>query len=161
MNQRPSIIVADTDSQFRNLLRLELIDLGFEPLLAFNGDEAFRFAESQVVRLAILDTSLPDFGAYNTCLRMRRLPHYGAVPILLMTRLNEPRIRAAAIRAGISALLLKPFSVSDLIDELERYLVDESDPRAVAAWRQSTSGFSHGRRAAEPPAQSLYPRSRA
>ena len=133
MNQRPSIIVADTDSQFRNLLRLELIDLGFEPLLAFNGDKAFRLAESQVVRLAILDTSLPDFGAYNTCLRMRRLPHYGAVPILLMTRLNEPRIRAAAIRAGISALLLKPFSVRDLIDELERYLVDESDPQAVAA----------------------------
>ena len=93
MTQRPSIIVADPDSQFRNLLRLELIDLGFEPLLAFSGDEAYALAARGVVRLAILDRSLPELGAYDACIRMRRLVDYGAVPILLMTRLDDPRVR--------------------------------------------------------------------
>jgi DNA-binding response OmpR family regulator len=157
MHQSSNIIIADTDGQFRNLLRLELIGLGFMPLLAFNADEAFTLAAGHEARLVILDTSLPELGAYDACLRMRRLRYYDSVPILLMTRFNEPRIKAAAVKAGISALLIKPFSVNDLVAELKRYLVDETDLRAVASWRRAVGGWVEWSLAAEPSAKVLFP----
>ena len=151
MDQKRTIIVADPDSQFRNVLRTELSYRGYTPFVATDGAEAVRLARRTPAHLVILDTALPGLGAYDACVYMRRLPRYDAVPIVLMTMTDQPRIRLAATRAGATRVLPKPFSVNDLLRELEPFVVDETDQDAVSRWRQASGATQGWPAAAEPP----------
>jgi CheY-like chemotaxis protein len=123
----PSVIIADTDRDLRSALRVQLDALGFTSFVAVDAREAVERASSQTPRLVLLDVSLPRLGAFEACARIRRLPDCHAVPIMLITLLDRPQVRAAAARAGATRVLVKPFSLNDLLRELEP-LVDAGGP---------------------------------
>lgn len=118
------VIVAEQDWNLRNVLRQYLDAQGFRPLVTPMGGEAEDFARRVPARLVLLDVELPGFGGYEACARIRHMPGYAGVPIVLMTAAASTRRQMAAQRAGASAMLLKPFSMNDLSREIERFLVD-------------------------------------
>jgi DNA-binding response OmpR family regulator len=125
------IIIADGDHTLRNVLRQHLTDLGFNTLLAANGPEAEQLAKRVLARLVILDIELGVLGVYDACARIRRHPGYETVPIILLSTIDAPRRRFAAERAGASAMLVKPFSVNDLMREIDRHILDPDTRRPV------------------------------
>ncbi|MGE4046575.1 MAG: response regulator [Acetobacteraceae bacterium] len=143
------IIIADSDHTLRNVVRQHLSDLGFNALLAASGPEAERLARRALARLVILDIELGLLGMYDACARIRRHPGYEGIPIVLLTAVDAPRRRAAAIRAGASAFLVKPFSVNDLMREIEPFILDPDMRRFDddAPYRVRMPGFG------EPPVQ--------
>lgn len=127
------VIVAEQDWNLRNVLRQYLDTLGFRPLVTPMGGEAEDFARRVQAHLVLLDVELPGFGGYEACARIRHMPGYAGVPIVLMTAVSSSRRQMAAQRAGASAMLLKPFSMNDLTREIERFLVDpDTIPRRPA-----------------------------
>jgi CheY-like chemotaxis protein len=129
----PNVIIADPDRDFRSALRVQLDAIGFVSFVAMDAREAIERATQQQPRLVILDVGLPRLGAFEACVRIRRLPDCRAVPILLVTLIDRPQIRAAATRAGASGLLVKPFSVSDLLRQLTPFV---ADPFGQVTWRE-------------------------
>lgn len=124
------VIVAEQDWNLRNVLRQYLDAQGFRPLVTPMGNEAEDFARRVHARLVLIDVELPGFGGYEACARIRHMPGYAGVPIVLMTAVSSTRRQMAAQRAGASAMLLKPFSMNDLAHEIERFLVDpDAAPR--------------------------------
>jgi DNA-binding response OmpR family regulator len=115
-------IIAQPDWNLRNVLRQHLDGAGFRCLVTPMAAEAEDFAARVLARVVILDVELPGISGYETCVRIRHRPGYETVPILLLTGLDLPRRRAAARRAGADALLIKPFSMNDLMREIESRL---------------------------------------
>lgn len=127
------VIIAEQDWNLRNVLRQSLDALGFQCLVTPTAAEAEDFAAHVAACLVLLDVELPGFSGYEACARVRHRPGYRDVPIVLMTGIDHPRRRSAARRAGATTMLVKPFSVNDLMREVSPLLSPGSIPATRTA----------------------------
>ena len=116
------MIIAEHDSLVRDALRVEFSHLGFVVLLAASGPEAEDFAARTVADLVILDVMLPRLSGYDACARIRQRVGYENTPIVLTTYKRSPRVDAAAVAAGATSILGKPYSFNDLLSTLAPHL---------------------------------------
>lgn len=128
------VIVAENDGMMRGLLRTALAHPGRSILLCADGLEALELASQTIANLVLLDLKMPRMDGIEACQRIRELPCYAAVPIVVLTVFDGGLPKQRALRAGASAFLRKPISRSDLLavvnplidaqkqqPELERY----------------------------------------
>jgi len=145
------VIIADRDRDLRSALRVQLDAIGFTCFVAMDAHEAIERAARHPPGLVLLDTALHDLGGYEACAAIRRLADCRDTPIVLVSTIDRPQIRAAAIRAGASLVLVKPFSVSDLLRALEPFRTGVDGP---AAWQPFADGSACPASGfAEPPRQ--------
>ena len=118
------ILLVDDDDEFRRMLRLTLVRLGYEVIEARNGREALhlqRVAENEVM---ITDLIMPDQEGLETIMAFRR--EFPAVRIIAMSgggRINATDFLNMAKLFGASQTLTKPFSNPELTMALEAVLV--------------------------------------
>jgi CheY-like chemotaxis protein len=132
MSTLPIVILAEPDPLIRNVLRAEFTHWDFVVRLAATGQEAEDYATHAVAHLIVLDAKL-QLGAYDACARIRRHPAYAARPIVLTTNKPSPRVKAAAGAAGVTVVLAKPYSVSDLFNAIRPFVTPDDvlfSPRA-------------------------------
>jgi CheY-like chemotaxis protein len=109
-----SVIVAEDHGSWRGILRSILMECGFQVLLAADGLEAVAMARSTPARLVLLDVKMPYMDGLQACVRIRDMPGYSNIPIIMLSGYGNDRIRAAAAQAGASLFLAKPISNLDL-----------------------------------------------
>ena len=105
-----SVILADDDVQLRGILRTMLKGCGLHVLPVADGLEAVEMACTTVARLVILDLKMPRLNGLQACERMRRLPGYARVPIIMLSVYDGPPTRRASEKAGANLFLAKPIS---------------------------------------------------
>jgi CheY-like chemotaxis protein len=113
-----TLIVADNDSMMRGLLRTALAQPRRTLLLAADGLEAVELAHQTLATLVLLDLRMPRIDGIEACLRIRQLPRYGSVPIVILTVFDGEVLKQRALRAGATAFLGKPFSREVLLREI-------------------------------------------
>ena len=122
MSAPPIIIVAEPDPLVSSVLRVELSDGDFAVLMAATASEAEEYATHAVANLVVMDVSVRRLDGYTACARIRRRSGYAGRPIILTSvDVSEP-MQKAATTAGATALLPKPYSVSDLFTALAPHL---------------------------------------
>jgi CheY-like chemotaxis protein len=127
-----TVIVADNDSMMRGLLRTVLDQPGRTVLLCADGLEAVELANQTLATLVLLDLRMPRMGGIEACMRIRELPRYADVPIVILTVFDGEALRRRALMAGATSFLGKPFSrgallraINPLIEARERKLEPE------------------------------------
>ena len=132
-----SVIVADNDLQLRSILRSLFVALGFDVLLASDGEEALDFARRTVARLVILDKKMPNMDGIQACEEMRRFPGYADVPIVVLTVYDDETTRAAALQAGATTFVAKPFRPDELMQVLAPLLgIKAADKSNSFIWKR-------------------------
>jgi two-component system chemotaxis response regulator CheY len=76
---------------------------------AGNGLEAIEKLALAPVALVILDLNMPDMHGLEVLKFLRGHQRYGAVPVLVVTTRGDEGSRAAAVAAGATAYMTKPF----------------------------------------------------
>ena len=80
----------------------------------------------QVVRskpdMILLDVGMPNLDGYELCSLLRRHPNFKQIPIIMVTGHTGFIDRAKAKIAGASGYLTKPFTQSELVKTVFRYL---------------------------------------
>jgi DNA-binding response OmpR family regulator len=130
------IIISEPDPMISGVLRVEFSRWNFAVLLAGSTEEAEDYASQTVASLVVLDAAKAQPGAYETCARIRRLDGYTDRPIVLTVREVSARTQAAATMAGATALLTKPYSVTDLFQAITPHL-RPNDPLLAAGHSRS------------------------
>lgn len=110
-----TVIVADNDSMMRGLLRTVLEQPRRTLLLCADGLEAIELASQTLATAVLLDLRMPRVGGIDACQKIRELPRYATVPIVILTVFDGDALRRQARRAGATAFLAKPFSRVDLL----------------------------------------------
>lgn len=106
---RKALAVDDSKSMLA-LYRSILTGLGFEALMAANGQEAYAFVEAgEFVDLVITDMNMPVMDGMELVGKLRGALGYEEVPILMVTTESEGSQRNMAAKAGVTAFLTKPF----------------------------------------------------
>lgn len=110
-----TIIIADNDTMVRGILRSILEHPRRALLLAGDGGEAVSHAGAVQAALVLLDMRMPRLDGITACRRIRELPNYHDVPIVILTAFDGERARRDAHRAGATAFFVKPFSTQNLL----------------------------------------------
>lgn len=108
-------LVADDSKSMLALYRRILTDLGFEPLLAANGQEACAFVENaEYADIVITDMNMPVMDGIELVGKLRSSLGYDETPILMVTTESESSQRALATKTGVTAFITKPFKPEEL-----------------------------------------------
>ncbi len=107
------ILLADDESEIRNVLRILLENQGNEVLEASDGDVAVRLAhENSDIDLCIMDIMMPNRSGIDATEQIRK---FSDVPILFLTAKSLDSDKMKAYASGGDDYLVKPFSPRELL----------------------------------------------
>jgi two-component system KDP operon response regulator KdpE len=113
------VLVVDDEPQILRALEITLRREGYEVDTARNAGEALSAAAARPPEAVILDLLLPDGSGTSVC---RELREWSAVPILVLSAVEEEAEKVAALDAGADDYVTKPFSVEELLARLRAAL---------------------------------------
>jgi chemosensory pili system protein ChpA (sensor histidine kinase/response regulator) len=83
--------------------------------LAGDGFEALDVLRRQTINLIATDLEMPNLNGLDLSKRVREIPAWSAIPIIMITSRGGERHRDAALAAGVDEHFTKPFSDRDLL----------------------------------------------
>jgi CheY-like chemotaxis protein len=88
-----------------------------------DGPTGLEMAAAHHPDLILLDIMLPEMDGYQVYHQLRSSPQTAGIPVIMVTVKNRPheKIRARSIQ-GLEGYVGKPFSVTDLRDQVTRQL---------------------------------------
>jgi len=113
------ILVADDDSQIRDILRIALAKAGFEVTEAADGLTALSACNRAMPDLVVLDIGMPEMDGLEVCRTLRR---NSQVPILFLTAQTDEIDRVVGLELGADDYVSKPFSPREVIARVRAIL---------------------------------------
>jgi two-component system response regulator RpfG len=114
---RNTVMVLDDQSTGRAIL--EQVVRGLDGRLAVEGFarpvDAVVWATRHVADLVLVDYMMPDMDGIEFVKRLRALPGYEHVPIVMVTVHDDRKVRYAALDAGITDFLTKPLDARECL----------------------------------------------
>lgn len=116
------LVVDDSRENIKFLCDYILEPNGYKTLTAMDGEQGLRYAISHDVDLLIIDLKMPKMTGLEV---MQALREKGKdLPIILMTFYGSEETAIQAFRLGAKDYLIKPFTVTEALDAIERALVE-------------------------------------
>jgi two-component system sensor histidine kinase/response regulator len=112
MDKSASILIVDDYLLIRTAVRQVLTELGFVNIFqAENGKTAQDLMRRQAIDVVIGDWSMPVMSGLELLTWMRRDARYARTPYMMLTAESNPASVRSALQAGVSAYMIKPFTV--------------------------------------------------
>jgi len=109
MTTEKSIVLLVEDSEtLRKMVGIALEEQGHKVLLAADGAEALTQMRTHDPEIIVLDINLPDIDGFELCKRFKSDPCNHAVPVVMMTSLDQAGFEIMAIDAGADDFVTKP-----------------------------------------------------
>ena len=105
-----------------NIYRSILHSLGCDPVLFELPAEAIKHVAEQKPDLIFTDLNMPDISGVDLAVAVRGQFGKAELPIIMVTTQNECQDNEAAYKAGINAILHKPFNEETLRTAMEMHL---------------------------------------
>ncbi|MDF2694522.1 MAG: response regulator [Labilithrix sp.] len=116
-----SILVADDDPEWLNIIVEALSYKGYRVVTAKHGREALELVESEHPNLILLDMKMPVMDGWTFAKALRER-HGRSIPIVVITAVEDSQLRADEL--GAEGELGKPFNMQQLYDVVEDLLDD-------------------------------------
>jgi len=122
MAQELKVLIADDEKAYCQAMREVLEAAGAHVFLANNASAAETLFRLMVPDLVILDVMMPGMSGLDLIRRLRAIVGQEHVPIIVASALAQQVDRDAALGAGASAHLAKPFTTKELRDAVRRLI---------------------------------------
>ena len=114
-------LVVEDDGAIAYLLRFLLERHGWQVSVAEDGLQAMQAIEQGVPpQLMLLDAMLPVHDGLTLLARLRSLPRWQAVPVVMLTAKGDDGFVAKAMATGATDFVAKPFDAIQLAERLEK-----------------------------------------
>jgi DNA-binding response OmpR family regulator len=141
------VLIVEDDDTLRETLEYNLINQGYEVLLAEGGYQALKAARANQPDLLLLDVMLPGLDGFEVCRILRKEM---SVPILMLTARTEEVDKIVGLEVGADDYLTKPFSMRELLARVKALLRRVELIREDMATRQQEEGLESGNSIADP-----------
>jgi two-component system chemotaxis response regulator CheY len=127
------ILIVDDSPTIRRMVRASLSRLAatVEFVEASSGLEAIERLALGEVALIVLDLNMPDMHGLEVLGFVRTHQKYRHVPIVVLTTRSDESSRVAAMQAGATAYLTKPFTPEALAAQVRTLLDAGKTPATV------------------------------
>jgi len=120
MNKK--ILIVEDNLDVIYILRRQVVNLGYDTILATNGREAVDMAATQLPDLILMDIMLPEMDGLEATRLIRENPKTQAIPILAATARVTIKDREECLQSGCDDYIAKPFTPTQLASYIERLL---------------------------------------
>jgi DNA-binding response OmpR family regulator len=114
------VLLADQDDNLLISLEYVLQQIGLEVIKSRDSGQMVRMAELENPELIIADALMPGLSGFELCQQLRASSICAETPIILLSGRARDTDITKAKALGADALLIKPFPIQSLIDEVER-----------------------------------------
>jgi len=120
------VLIVDDANSIRMLARSILLDAGFKTVSqAKNGQDALNLLKRVPIDVVICDWNMPFMDGLQLFKAMHADPELKKIAFIMLTSSSETEKVKAAISAGVSYYILKPFNpdtlVKNLVDSLQKH----------------------------------------
>lgn len=117
MDEKIRILAVDDEPDLRALLRILLVNKGYEVIECCSGDEAVKTVRADGrIDLVIMDIMMPGLSGVEACAKIRE---FSTVPMLFLTAKSQITDKQEAYSSGGDDYLAKPFSQKELMMKVE------------------------------------------
>jgi Response regulators consisting of a CheY-like receiver domain and a winged-helix DNA-binding domain len=116
------ILVVDDEEPILELLRFNLEKEGYQVCAAKDGQEALERVNDEQPDLLVLDVMLPGMSGIEVCQRLRLIPKYKQLPIIMLTAKGEEIDKVLGLELGADDYMTKPFSPRELLARIKACL---------------------------------------
>jgi CheY-like chemotaxis protein len=139
-NVAPLVLVVDDEPDILRLTESLLIAHGYHVLVAAHGRDGIQQLHDECPDLIVLDLNMPVMDGWQFRAEQRHLADKkrAAVPVLLMTAVDDAAIHANALRA--IGVITKPFDPDELLDAVSAAIGSQhsapDDIRSTRPWKR-------------------------
>lgn len=124
------VLVVDDEVQYLDVLAFKFRNAGLDVLTARDGEEALVTALAERPALIVSDYQMPLLDGMGLCRKLRERPETAGTPFILLTAHGLDIEDDAIGKAGVTAIVSKPFSPRELLARATALL---NQPQATAA----------------------------
>lgn len=117
-----TILVVDDNEMNRDMLSRRLHPIGYRIITAFDGEDALVQLRAHVIDLVLLDVMMPRLDGFEVLGEMKSDAGLRAVPVIMITALDDASSAAKCINMGADDYLTKPFDPTLLRARVEASL---------------------------------------
>ena len=131
----PTVLVADDEPDMLRFLKSQL-STHYRVLEAVDGQQAIEKASQFLPDVIVLDMMMPEKDGLQACREIREHTPTGSIPIILLTARADEETKLAALSAGASDFLTKPFSTTELHVRIKNLVESHQYQRKVTKQNQ-------------------------
>lgn len=126
------ILIAEDETNLRDVLRIQLEFAGFEVVEACDGQEALDKVEQAQPELILLDVMMPRMDGYEVCRRLRASYTTRHIPIIMLTAKTELDDKIHGLQGGANDYVTKPWEHNELMLRVRNALEWSRQQRAAS-----------------------------
>jgi len=136
MNMPANILIIDDDKHILDILRMRLESLGYQVLLAQDGQRGLTLCESETPDLVLLDYKLPGIDGLEILKQIKEI--YPWMQVIMLTAVDAIPIAVKAMKAGAMDYLTKPIDMRRLKSLIQKVLKKSAFSRKVRRLRMQS-----------------------
>jgi len=110
----PTVLVVEDEPAIRELLKVNLVDAGYEVRMVPDAESASRELGESLPALLLLDWMLPGKSGLLLAKELRADPRTRELPIIMITARTDEADKIAGLEAWVDDYVTKPFSPREL-----------------------------------------------
>jgi two-component system sensor histidine kinase/response regulator len=118
------LIVEDSPTQAERLRRL-IQSAGYRVRVASNGQRALNLIRERLPQLIVSDIVMPEMNGYDLCRALKADAALAAIPVILVTALNDAKDIIRGIESGADNFIRKPYSEDYLLNRIGQVLQNQ------------------------------------
>lgn len=116
------LVIDDSKEMVRHLTEDVLPSFGYKTIFAFDGQTGLKLIRKEKPALVMLDYNLPKMTGIDVLQQMAQ--ESISTPVVLMTGYGSELSAIRAFRLGAKDYLIKPFTVDEVVETIDRALVE-------------------------------------
>ncbi|MFD1863875.1 response regulator transcription factor [Planococcus chinensis] len=114
------ILIIEDEHSIATLLSYNLVQAGFETVIANDGREGYELVLSEKPALIVLDLMLPSMDGVDVCKALRQ--EKVNIPIIMLTAKDDEFDKVLGLELGADDYMTKPFSPREVVARIKAVL---------------------------------------
>jgi len=132
------VLIVDDEITVLKFVKTILLRAQYEAVTCSSAEEALKLLNQGPFDCLITDALMPVTSGYELVKEVRKSPHFGELPVLMLTRKRHRQDVKMAVDAGVTDYVLKPIDEHLLLDKVELCLTKGRGKRHTYECRVSS-----------------------
>ena len=116
------VLIVDDSVSVRKALERLLAPRNFDVTSASSAEHALELIATTVPDLIIADVVMPGMTGFELCQRLKAMPSYKQIPVILISGIVDSAVQSQAKDSGAETVVSKPFTPEDLFPQIDKAL---------------------------------------
>lgn len=130
--EKKKILIVEDDNFVAEVYFAKLSEMGYDSVLAQNGQEGMEMLKKNKVDLILLDILMPVMNGMEMLNEVKKSEEWKNIPVILLTNVGEKESIQKVREMGIKNYLIKShFTPAEVIEKIEEVFRDKQENNKI------------------------------